>query len=175
MLWVSTTSLFKVPSAVVFSPSFDKFGLGPWIREFLNSASMANVDKLETVDKLDNTASSPTEIEELKKSITVDTVHQDEALKVLANYEGPTTWSRDEEKKLVRKIDIRLLSLLCLTYGLQYYDKAMLSQAVRLSPVPSLPLKSRTDILHNRPSSASVLTSASTQEIDTPCPPRSFT
>lgn len=70
-------------------------------------------------------------LEELKKTITVDTLHKDEALKVLANYQGEETWTEDEEKKLTRKIDRRLLSILCITYGLQYYDKAMLSQAVR--------------------------------------------
>jgi hypothetical protein len=70
-------------------------------------------------------------LEELKKTITVDTLHKDEALKVLANYQGEETWTEEEEKKLTRKIDRRLLSILCITYGLQYYDKAMLSQAVR--------------------------------------------
>jgi hypothetical protein len=73
----------------------------------------------------------PQEIEELKRTITVDTLHNDEAVKVLAHYNGEQEWTDQEEKKLVRKIDRRLLSILCLTYGLQYYDKAMLSQAVR--------------------------------------------
>jgi hypothetical protein len=49
---------------------------------------------------------------------------------VLANYNGDTEWTAQEEKKLTRKIDRRLLSILCITYGLQYYDKSMLSQAV---------------------------------------------
>lgn len=71
------------------------------------------------------------QVEDLKKTITVDTLHNDEALKVLANYQGEETWTAEEEKKLTRKIDRRLLSILCITYGLQYYDKAMLSQAVR--------------------------------------------
>ena len=31
----------------------------------------------------------------------------------------------------MRRLDRKLLSLLIITYGLQYYDKAMLSQAVR--------------------------------------------
>ncbi|CAG9975162.1 unnamed protein product [Clonostachys byssicola] len=34
-----------------------------------------------------------------------------------------------EEKKLVRKIDWKLMPVLCFTYALQYYDKAILSQA----------------------------------------------
>jgi len=74
------------------------------------------------------------ELHELKNVTTVDTVHQDEAFKVLARYEGDQTWTEQEEARLRRKLDWRLLPVLCLTYGLQYYDKAMLSQAVsRLS------------------------------------------
>ena len=53
----------------------------------------------------------------------VDTVHHDEALKVLANYQGDETWSDQEEKTLRRKIDWKLMPILCITYGLQYYDK----------------------------------------------------
>lgn len=67
------------------------------------------------------------------KGQALDTTHTDEAMKVLANYEGETTWTQKEEKKLVRRIDRKLLSILCCTYGLQYYDKAMLSQAVSSS------------------------------------------
>lgn len=70
------------------------------------------------------------QLEDLQKSVTVDTLHGDEAVKVLAAYAGDQEWSAMEEKRLVRKIDRRLLSILCITYGLQYYDKAMLSQAV---------------------------------------------
>jgi len=67
---------------------------------------------------------------EIKRSITIDTLHNDEAVKVLANYTGPETWDQKEEKRLVKRIDRRLLPILCTTYGIQYYDKAMLSQAV---------------------------------------------
>ena len=73
---------------------------------------------------------SPQNIDDLKKTVTLDTLHNDEAIKVLANYAGNEEWTEQEEKKLVRKIDRRLLTILCATYGLQYYDKAMLSQAV---------------------------------------------
>ncbi|KAL1891709.1 hypothetical protein Sste5346_007458 [Sporothrix stenoceras] len=59
----------------------------------------------------------------------IDTVHKDEAMKVLANYHGDETWTEEEEKKLRRKVDWRLMPVLCFTYLLQYYDKAMLSQA----------------------------------------------
>lgn len=54
---------------------------------------------------------------------TVDTVHNDEALKVLVNYHGEKTWTPEEEKKIRRKIDRRLMPILCISYGLQYYDK----------------------------------------------------
>lgn len=66
-----------------------------------------------------------------KSAQKIDTVHQDEAMKVLATYEGEQTWTMEEERRVRRKIDWRLMPVLCLTYGLQYYDKAMLSQAVR--------------------------------------------
>lgn len=78
-------------------------------------------------------------IEEAQKDLkkqAVDTTHTDEAMKVLVNYEGEETWTQQEEKKVLRKIDRRLLSLLICTYGLQYYDKAMLSQAVSLDNSP---------------------------------------
>ncbi|KAF2199486.1 MFS transporter [Delitschia confertaspora ATCC 74209] len=67
--------------------------------------------------------------EELEPTTTIDTKHQDEAIKVIAQYAGDKTWTPEEEKKVVHRIDRRLLPLLCITYGLQYYDKAMLSQA----------------------------------------------
>lgn len=60
----------------------------------------------------------------------LDTVHTDEAMKVLANYTGEETWTDAEEAKLRRKIDWKLMPVLCMTYTLQYYDKAMISQAV---------------------------------------------
>jgi MFS family permease len=71
----------------------------------------------------------PENVENLTKAETLDTLHNDEAIRVLATYQGDQEWSPAEEKKLVKKIDRRLLSILCATYGLQYYDKAMLSQA----------------------------------------------
>jgi|TARA_R110002003_G_scaffold97_5_gene7776 hypothetical protein len=73
---------------------------------------------------------TPGTLEDLKHTKTIDTVHQDEAVRVLAQYAGDEFWTPEEEKKLVRRIDRKLLSLLIVTYGLQYYDKAMLSQAV---------------------------------------------
>lgn len=94
-----------------------------------------------------------------KDKVEVDTVHNDEALKIIAEEHGSNEWDPSEEKRLVRKIDWKLLPLLCLTlvwlagnplvnrvanhchrYGLQYYDKAMLSQAVRTyNSIPDVP------------------------------------
>jgi len=53
-------------------------------------------------------------------------------LRVLANYSGEESWTEKEEAHVTRKIDWRLMPVLCITYGLQYYDKAMLSQAVSI-------------------------------------------
>ncbi|KAK4447413.1 major facilitator superfamily domain-containing protein [Podospora aff. communis PSN243] len=64
-----------------------------------------------------------------KAEVIVDTVHTDEAMKVLAAYTGEQTWTDDEEKKIRRRIDWKVLPILFLTYTLQYYDKAMISQA----------------------------------------------
>ena len=64
-----------------------------------------------------------------KAEIAVDTRHNDEAMTVLASYNGPQTWDDKEEQKVRRKIDRRLLPILVICYGLQYYDKAMISQA----------------------------------------------
>ncbi|KAK0624228.1 major facilitator superfamily domain-containing protein [Immersiella caudata] len=64
-----------------------------------------------------------------KAEVVVDTVHTDEAMKVLAAYTGEQTWTDDEEKKIRRRIDWKVLPILFLTYTLQYYDKAMISQA----------------------------------------------
>lgn len=70
------------------------------------------------------------EMSDSKDMSKVDTVHNDEALRVIAGYQGNSEWTEQEEKKLRRKVDWKLMPVLCMTYGLQYYDKAMLSQAV---------------------------------------------
>jgi hypothetical protein len=73
------------------------------------------------------------EIEGIKK---IDTVHNDEALKVVGQYSGNEAWTESEEKKILRKIDRALMPILCITYGLQYYDKFMLGQAVSFNIIP---------------------------------------
>ena len=57
------------------------------------------------------------QLDELQKTSTVDTLHNDEATKVLARHGSDETYSPDEEKKLRRKIDRKLLPILCITYG----------------------------------------------------------
>lgn len=51
--------------------------------------------------------------EDLAKTATVDTLHNDEATKILARHGSDETWTPDEEKKLRRKIDRKLLTILC--------------------------------------------------------------
>jgi hypothetical protein len=75
------------------------------------------------------------QLDDLKKQATIDTIHGDEAVKVLAQFAGDREWNEAEEKKLRHKIDRKLLPILCMTYGLQYYDKAMLGQAVCIKRV----------------------------------------
>lgn len=60
----------------------------------------------------------------------IDTLHNDEALIVINQYDGDQTWAPEEEKRLVRKIDRRLLPILVITFGLTFYDKVLLAHAV---------------------------------------------
>lgn len=63
-----------------------------------------------------------------RKRSTDDTLHNDEGMRVLANYDGETTWDEKEEKLLKRKIDYRLLPILCATYGLQVCNSPSLME-----------------------------------------------
>lgn len=91
------------------------------------------------------------------KPVYVDTVHGDEAMKSMAVYTGQTDWEEEEEKRLVRKIDLKLLPILALSYGLQYYDKAMLSQAVCLYEEATPPVTSANSCVRCRQSLGSEL------------------
>lgn len=122
---------------------------------------MSDSEKGTPVHQLENAMGTQPEA-----SKSVDVVHHDEALRVLENYTGDETWTPEEEKKLRRKIDWRLMPVLCATYGLQYYDKAMLSQAVCTQSTPSSwPVANSTS---QRQSSAFDRTWTSLWAIDTP-------
>lgn len=77
--------------------------------------------------------------DQLKNQGEIDTVHNDEATKVLATYRGDLSWEPGEERRVRTKIDKRLLPIMCVTYGLQYYDRTMISQAVSLGPTTRRP------------------------------------
>lgn len=62
-----------------------------------------------------------------------ETVHHDEGAVIVSTYAGDKEWTAEEERKVTRRVDWKLMPVLCATYGLQYYDKAMLSQAVSSS------------------------------------------
>ena len=72
------------------------------------------------------------EMTSLQKTAGVDTVHNDEAVQVIANYDGNQDWDLGEEKRLVRKIDMRLIPILLVTFGIQSWDKVLLGFAVRV-------------------------------------------
>ncbi|POS79157.1 hypothetical protein DHEL01_v202458 [Diaporthe helianthi] len=67
-------------------------------------------------------------------------IHQDKGAKVLETYDGDREWTKEEENRLRRKIDYKLMPILCFTYGLQYYDKAMLGQAALFGMITDLDL-----------------------------------
>ncbi|OOQ88493.1 putative allantoate permease [Penicillium brasilianum] len=90
---------------------------------------MSSFEKSQEDHVSEKAKSSSSHLPEIEKAATLDTIHNDEAIKVLANYTGDETWTEEEEKKLIRRIDWKLMPILCVTYGLQYYDKAMFSQA----------------------------------------------
>ncbi|KAI1495009.1 major facilitator superfamily transporter allantoate [Biscogniauxia mediterranea] len=68
------------------------------------------------------------EIDAMRKH--VDNNDPDEALKLVAAHEGEAiVLSPEAEKKLLRKIDLHMMPLLCVVYGLNYLDKTTLSYA----------------------------------------------
>lgn len=93
-----------------------------------NESGVHNVDEPKAIPHTFESAG-----EGYEKPSSVDTVHGDEALKVIAAAGGDDYWTEQEEKKLVQKIDWRLLPVLCLVYGIQFYDKAMLVGLIDLN------------------------------------------
>lgn len=107
---------------------------------------MSDYDKPTNETISEKAKSSTSNLPEVEKSATLDTVHNDEAIKVLANYTGDETWTDEEERKVLRRIDWKLMPVLCITYGLQYYDKAMFSQAVCIPSWSESTILSRADM-----------------------------
>ena len=76
------------------------------------------------MDDSEKAAGNQTELEAAFETssegiVPIDTLHDDEATTILKNYTGIKTWLEHEERLVRRKIDIRLLPVLCATYGLQ--------------------------------------------------------
>ncbi|KAL7004274.1 hypothetical protein EMMF5_006160 [Cystobasidiomycetes sp. EMM_F5] len=63
----------------------------------------------------------------------------------------PVTYTEEEEKRVVRKIDWRLLPIMMITYGLAYYDKVIMGQIQAGSGTgqPRLKLQQRFDDLQH--------------------------
>lgn len=55
-------------------------------------------------------------------------------------YDPKFTWTKEEEKKLVRKIDLRICSWVCLTFFALQLDRANIVQAVTDNMLPDLKL-----------------------------------
>lgn len=72
----------------------------------------------------------------IKAYSSVDSHHHDDATQIIETYiaqGGAQEWAEFEEKRLRRKIDWRLVPVLCFTLFLQFYDKNIIAQAVRSS------------------------------------------
>lgn len=69
----------------------------------------------------------------IKPVRTIDTFRHDEATQVIEEYTaggGAQEWSELEERRLRRKIDLKLIPVVCFTLFMQYYDKSIMAQAV---------------------------------------------
>lgn len=70
----------------------------------------------------------------IKAYSSVDSYHRDEATQIIEEYTaqgGAQEWADFEERRLRRRIDWRLVPVLCFTLFLQFYDKNIIAQAVR--------------------------------------------
>lgn len=70
----------------------------------------------------------------IKSYPSADSYRRDEASRIIEEYAaqgGAQEWAEFEEKRLRRKIDWRLVPVLCFTLFLQFYDKNIIAQAVR--------------------------------------------
>ena len=57
---------------------------------------------------------------ERPKPVTVDTVRSNEAMKPITAYASDRAWNPEGEKLIVRNIDTKLISIMALSYILQY-------------------------------------------------------
>ena len=70
----------------------------------------------EKPDAVTADSSKHTSVDMERKSEEIETLHNDEGVKVLATYDGDLSWVPAEEKRLVRKIDRSVFQvILCLT------------------------------------------------------------
>ncbi|KAI0407691.1 major facilitator superfamily transporter allantoate [Xylaria palmicola] len=68
------------------------------------------------------------EVEHMPKHVASDDA--DEALKLVAAHAGETiVMSAEDQRKLLRKIDMHMMPFLCVVYGLNFLDKTTLSYA----------------------------------------------
>lgn len=70
----------------------------------------------------------------IKSVGSIDSFHHDEAAKIIEEYtagDGVKEWTESEERRLLRKVDWKLMPILCFTLFMQFYDKSILAQAVR--------------------------------------------
>jgi hypothetical protein len=107
-------------------------------KSFIRGTKMAqSYEKQLSVDQMEQGSNAP--VDNALKPI--DTVHGDEAAKIFAGYTGEQEWTEAEEKMLRRKIDWRLLPVLCMTYGIQYVDGHIRSQSGKVANSPSKVLR----------------------------------
>ncbi|CAG8972763.1 hypothetical protein HYALB_00006855 [Hymenoscyphus albidus] len=75
------------------------------------------------------------------KILHADPNDGDEALKAFEGHDEPIVMTPEMEKALLRKIDLNLMPMLCVVYGLNYLDKTTLSYASVMGLQKSIHLK----------------------------------
>lgn len=75
-------------------------------------------------------APPPEMVQHIDDKILKHSHDADAAMKAFEGYEGQTLeLSEETNKRLLRKIDLHLMPILCIVYGLNYLDKTTLSYA----------------------------------------------
>lgn len=91
----------------------------PLLLDFLSPKGLPRIDKTSALHLADMSGSIKSEVVQevstsphavIKTKGSVDTIHNDEAVKILSSYAGDGSWTEDEEKKLRRKVDCELPS-----------------------------------------------------------------